>query len=122
MGRSLGRRWLLSVGLSGNLVGTSFFKGQGDRGEVQRCLGFAYGPQILGILAVIPCLGTLAAFIGWIWAMVVGFVAVQEALNQDSTNAALTVIISGVIVLVIGTVIAGIIGAAALAGSVLTGR
>lgn len=102
-------------------VGTRFFKGQGDAGEVQRCLGFAYGPQLLGILQVIPCLGALASFIGWIWSMVAGFVAIQEALDQDTTNALLTVVISAIIVIVIGVVIGSILGVGAAIGGALTG-
>lgn len=102
-------------------VGTRFFKGQGDAGEVQRCLGFAYGPQLLGILQVIPCLGAIASFIGWIWSLVAGFVAIQEALDQDTTNAALTVVISGVIVIVVGLVLASILGVGAAIGGALTG-
>jgi hypothetical protein len=102
-------------------VGKQFFKGQGDWGEVQRCLGFAYGPQVLGILAVIPCVGWLAALAGWIWSMVAGFVAVQEALDQDTTNALLTVVISGVIVLIVGAVIGSILGVGVFVGRSILG-
>lgn len=102
-------------------IGTSFFKGQGDFGEVQRCLGFAYGPQVLGILAVIPCLGWLAGLIGWIWSMVVGFVAVREALDQDNTNAVLTIVISGVIVIILTAIIGGILAGVGLAGAAVSG-
>ncbi|HEX9115348.1 MAG TPA: Yip1 family protein [Anaerolineae bacterium] len=103
-------------------VGTKFFKGQGDAGEVQRCLGFAYGPQLLGILQVIPCLGALASLIGWVWSMVAGFFAIQEALDQDTTNALLTVVISAVIVFVIGSLIGGILVGGAVLGGALTGK
>jgi hypothetical protein len=100
-------------------VGTSFFKGQGDMGEVQRCLGFAYAPRLLSILAVIPCIGWIAALAGWIWSAVMGFVAIREALDQDTTNAVLTVVVSFVAVIVIGLVIGGILGRIGLSGSVL---
>ncbi|HEX6385775.1 MAG TPA: YIP1 family protein, partial [Anaerolineae bacterium] len=45
-------------------VGTSFFGGQADLGEMLRVIGFAYAPQVLGI---IPCIGTI---IGFIWSLV----------------------------------------------------
>jgi hypothetical protein len=102
-------------------IGTSFFKGQGTTQQLQRCLGFAYGPQILGVLAFIPCLGWIAALAGWILSIVAGYFAVQEALDQDSTNALLTIIISAVIVFVVGAVIAGILAAIGLAGAAVGG-
>jgi hypothetical protein len=77
--------------------GTRFFKGQGDVGEVQRCLGFAYAPQILGVLAIIPCIGWAAAIAGGLWSLVTGYVAVKESLDQDDTNAILTIVVSAAI-------------------------
>ncbi len=79
-------------------VGTSFFKGTGDRGEVQRAFGFAYAPQILDILGFIPCVGGLVALVAWIWSIVCGFVAIRQSLDQDNTNAALTMIVSAIVV------------------------
>jgi hypothetical protein len=100
-------------------VGTRFFKGTADVGEVQRCLGFAYAPRILGILAIIPCVGWLAAAAGWIWSLVTSYVAIKEALDQDDTNAVLTIVVSFVIVLVIGAIIGTILGLIGIAGNVL---
>ncbi len=100
-------------------VGTRFFKGQGDVGEVQRCLGFAYAPRILGILAIIPCIGWLAALAGWLWSMVTSYVAVKEALDQDDTNAVLTIVVSFVAVIVVGAIISAILALIGIAGSVI---
>jgi hypothetical protein len=106
-------------------VGTRFFKGQGDVGEVQRAFGFAYAPQILGVLSFIPCLGGLIGLLAWIWSVAAGFVAIRQSLDQDDTNALLTVIVSAVVVmivtflisLVVGTVLGiGAVGLGALQG------
>ena len=107
-------------------VGTSLFKGTGDRGEVQRAFGFAYSPQVLNILAFIPCVGGLISLVAWIWSVVAGFIAIRQSMDQDNTNALLTVIVSAVIVFVIIAVLSGIFaamgfGVAAISGA-LTGR
>lgn len=102
-------------------VGTRFFHGTGDFGEVQRCLGFAYAPRLLNVLSVIPCLGAIAGLVAWIWSIVAGYVAIQEALDLDSTNALLTVVISAVIVFLIAAIITAIFGAIGIMGAAATG-
>lgn len=102
-------------------VGNRLFKGTGDRGGVQRAFGFAYAPQALNILGFIPCLGGLIGFVAWIWSIATGFVAIRQSLNQDNTNAALTVIVSAVIVFVIILILGIIFGALGVAGAALTG-
>lgn len=91
-------------------IGTRLFKGTGDVGEVQRAFGFAYAPQILGVLSFIPCLGGLVALAAWIWSIAAGFVAIRQSLNQDNTNAALTVIVSAIAVIVVTALISLVLG------------
>jgi hypothetical protein len=103
-------------------IGTRFFKGVGDRGEVQRALGFAYAPQALNILSFIPCVGGLIALAAWIWSIAAAFIAIRQSLEQDDANAALTVIISGIAIMIvvglIGAIFAGLgLGVAALSGA-----
>jgi hypothetical protein len=103
-------------------IGTQFFKGIGDRGEVQRALGFAYAPQALNILAFIPCIGAIIALVAWIWSIAAAFIAVRQSLDQDNTNAALTVVISGIAIMIfiglISAIFAGLgFGVAALTGA-----
>jgi len=103
-------------------IGTRFFKGTGDFGEVQRAFGFAYAPQVLNILSAIPCVGWLIGIVAWLWSIAAGFVAIRQSLDQDDTNAALTVVVSGIIVIVIvgilGAILAGLgIGVAAIGGA-----
>ena len=102
-------------------IGTQFFKGIGDRGEVQRALGFAYAPQALNILSFIPCLGGIIALVAWIWSIAAAFVAIRQSLDQDDTNAALTVIISGIAVMIVVGLISAIFAGLGLGMAALTG-
>jgi Yip1 domain len=102
-------------------VGTSLFKGQGDRGEVQRALGFAYSPQILNVFSFIPCVGWLISLIAWVLTIVTGFIAIRQSLDQDNTNAALTMIVSAVVVFIITAIITAIFAALGFAGAAITG-
>jgi len=102
-------------------VGTRFFKGQGDRGELQRAMGFAYSPQILNLLGFIPCLGAIISLVAWALTIVAGFIAVRESLDQDNTNAALTVVVSAVIVFLITAAITAVFAALGFGISAMTG-
>ncbi|MCX6029820.1 MAG: YIP1 family protein [Chloroflexi bacterium] len=98
-----------------HLIGTKFFKGTGDRGEVARALGFAWAPRVLNILSFIPFLGGLVGFVAWIWTIATGFIATRQSLDQDNTNAALTVVVAAVVAFIISLLIGlifGLIGAA----------
>lgn len=68
-------------------VGTTLFEGKADLGEMLRVIGFAYAPQSL---AIFPCLG---AFVGGIWSLVAGFIAVRQGLDLDNTKAFFTIVI-----------------------------
>lgn len=93
-------------------VGTTFFKGQATMGEMLRVIGYAQAP---GILAIIPVCG---AFIGWVWSIICGFIAVRQGLDVDNTSAALTIVIGWVAVFVVSLIIGGILGAIGLATGV----
>ncbi len=92
------------------IVGTSLFHGTADYGEVLRTIGYAYSPNILGFFTFIPCLGWLVALAGSIWALVAGVIAVRQALDFDTTNAILTVLIGWVVMMVIVVLIGGVFG------------
>jgi hypothetical protein len=102
-------------------IGTKLFGGTADVGELLRTLGYASAPNALGLLALIPCVGSLAALAGSIWALVAGVVAVREALDFDTTKAVLTVIIGWVIVLIISMVVGMALGFGGLDLGALTG-
>lgn len=78
--------WLIWSALT-YWIGTTLFEGKADLGEMLRVIGFAYAPQSL---AIIPCFG---AFVGGIWSLVAGFVAVRQGLDIDNTKTFITIIV-----------------------------
>lgn len=102
-------------------VGTRFFKGTGDFGEVQRAFGFAYAPQFLNILSAIPCVGWLISIVAWLWSIATGFIAIRQSLDQDDTNAALTVVVSAIVVFVATAIVTAIFAALGVGVASVTG-
>jgi len=78
-------------------VGVFLFKGKTDIPEMMRVLGYANAPNLLGIFAIIPCLGWLAALVGGILSLIAGVIAVREAMEFDTTKAIITVVIAWII-------------------------
>jgi hypothetical protein len=97
-------------------VGTSLFNGEADMGEMMRVIGYAYAPQMLGI---IPCIGSL---IGGIWSLIASFVAIKEGLDFDTGKAIATVVIGWLLVFILNLVVASILGLGALGIGALTGQ
>ena len=95
-------------------VGTNFFGGQADIGEMLRVIGYAQAPQILGI---IPCIGVL---IGWIWSVIASFIAIRQGLDLDNTKALLTVVIGFIFVIIVYVVIGLVFGGLGLIFGALT--
>jgi len=78
--------WLLWSAVTW-FVGTRFFKGEADLGQMLRVIGFAYLPMLLSI---IPCVGGV---IGIIWTIAAGFIAIRQGLDLDDLKAFFTVIV-----------------------------
>jgi hypothetical protein len=95
-------------------LGRWAFKGRGTLGQMLRLLGYASAPNALGVLALVPCLGLLPAFAAWLLSMVVGVVAVKEALDV-SLWAAIGVVIIGALAVGLLYQIFGVIFGAAFA-------
>ncbi len=102
-------------------VGTRFFKGTGQLDNVKRALGFAYSPQLLNVLSFIPCLGGVIALIAWVLSVIAGVKAVRQSLNQDNTNAILTVVVSAIIVFAITAVVGAFFAAIGIGGAAVLG-
>src|SRR4030042_6556857 len=81
--------WLLWSAVTW-FVGTRFFKGEADLGQMLRVIGFAYIPMVLSI---IPCIG---GFIGILWAIAAGFIAIRQGLDLDDMKAFFTVVVGAV--------------------------
>lgn len=104
-----------------HFIGTNMFKGDADPGELLRVLGYASGPRILGLLFFIPCAGGLLSFAGSIWALVAGFVGVREALDLDTTETLVTVVVGWLAILIITIIVGSVVGIGALGlGTVLS--
>ena len=85
-------------------VGTVLFKGTTDIPEMMRVLGYAMAPSLLGILSFIACIGWIFPIVGWILALVAGILAVREAMEFETGNAIVTVLIGWAVVFVINLV------------------
>jgi len=102
-------------------IGTKFFGGEADVGEVLRTFGYAYGPQVLSILMLIPCVGSIAALAGGIWSLVAGIIALREAMDFDTGKAILTGAIAWIIMMVVFVGIGLILGMGAAGASAVFG-
>ncbi|NPA91558.1 MAG: YIP1 family protein [Chloroflexi bacterium] len=85
-------------------VGTNLFKGTADVREVRRVLGYAYTPAIF---SWVPCIGWI---VGPIWMLVAGVIALRQALDVDTTKAAITMLISVAIIIVVYFILASLLG------------
>jgi len=91
------------------LVGTKLFNGTADFGEVSRTIAYAYTPNVVKVLAFVPGLGGLVGLVAGIWSLVLGVVAVRQAMDFDTGKAIATVLVSGIIAFFIVMVITGIV-------------
>ena len=81
--------WLVWSGVT-YLIGTMFFGGTADWGELLRTIGFAQAPGVFYVLGIIPILGGLVKFAVAIWVLVAGVVAIRQALDVSTGKAVLT--------------------------------
>lgn len=68
-------------------IGTRLFGGEATLGEMLRVIGFAYAPQLLGI---IPCLGSL---VGLFWSLAAAFIGIRQGLDISNGKTALTILV-----------------------------
>jgi hypothetical protein len=95
-------------------VGTSMFKGEATPGELLRTIGFAQTPRVLTVLAFIPFLGTLVAFVAGIWSLIAGIIALRQALDITTGQAVITAIIGAIPMLLLSCLLGAMIGGGAL--------
>jgi hypothetical protein len=78
-------------------IGTRLFGGTATPGELLRTLGFAQTPGVLGLLSFIPTLGGPVGFVGAIWALAAGVVAIRQGLDFTTGKAVVTAIVGWLI-------------------------
>jgi hypothetical protein len=106
-----------------HFVGTRFFGGTADTGELLRTIGFAQSPGVLNILTFIPVLGPVIPFVVLIWSLVAGVIAIRQALDFDTGKAILTAVIGAIFFFIVFVIITAVITGllVALSGGVPTG-
>jgi hypothetical protein len=94
-------------------VGTNIFDGTADAGEMLRTLGYAYTPQLLGLLQFIPCVGWVFSVAGLVLSLIAAVVAIRQALDFDTRKAVITAIIGWVIIFIINAIVGVVLGVGA---------
>ena len=112
--------WILWAAIT-YFAGTVLFKGKTDIPEMMRVLGYANAPNLLGFFGFIPCVGWVIALAGWILALIAGVFAVREAMEFETSQAIITVVISWVIAFVINLIVGSIFGVGMAATSHIVG-
>ncbi len=103
-------------------VGVNLFQGQTDFAEMQRVIGFAYAPNVAGILSFIPCVGPIISLAGSLYALVLSVMAVKEGLDVDMGKAIITCLIGWAVNFILVSVVGGLVLGAAIGAAVLTSR
>jgi len=103
-------------------VGVNMFQGQADVDEMQRVIGFAYAPNVLGLVSFIPCVGWLVSIAGGLWALVLSVLAVKEGLDVDMGKAIVTCIIGWLVNFVLVSIVGGMVLGAAIGMTALTSQ
>jgi hypothetical protein len=94
-------------------VGTSFFGGTADVGEMLRVLGYAHTPRLLGLLGFIPCVGWLISLAALVLSLIAAVIAIRAALDFDTGKAVVTAIIGWVIIVIINVIVGLVLGVGA---------
>lgn len=115
-----------------NLVGRSVFNAEVNFDELVRTLGLAYVWNAVGVLGVLGaisgalgCIVAPAQFAAWILGLIAWFVAAKEALDLETIQVIVTVIIGwviGFVILLLSGIVLGALGlGAAAVGGLLGG-
>ena len=89
-------------------VGKTIFKTANTRvspGEMLRTLGFSQSPALLNVLGIIPVLGGVIVFLTAIWTLVLGVIAIRQAMDFSTGRAIATALVGFLPYLVIMAVV-----------------
>jgi hypothetical protein len=111
-----------------NWVGRTLFNADATFDELVRTVGLASVWQIVGVIGAIigripflACLLWPIFIVVWIVVLVAWFFAVQEALDLDTMQTVITVVIGGVIAMIISGLTGAILGLLGLTPDVVQG-
>ena len=96
-------------------VGKTIFKTENTRvtpGEMLRTLGFSHSPGVLNVLGFIPILGPLVSFIVGLWVLVLGIIAIRQAMDFSTGRAVGTALVGFIPYIIIYGILAAITGGA----------
>ena len=79
-------------------------------GEVARVTGFAQAPNLLAILAFIPILGAIAAFVGAIWSLIATVIGVRQALDMSTGRAIAVCVVAWIVGFIVIAIVLAIFG------------
>jgi hypothetical protein len=88
-------------------LGTGYFGGKADPGQLRRTIGFAHGPQALGFFVF---LNPWIWWIGALWSLAAAFVATRQALDVSNGKTLVVLLLSGGIVVMVGFFVMGFLG------------
>lgn len=94
------------------LIGKYLFKGTGTPSEVAYTFALFFVPlSIVGtLIGIIPILGWIAGILISVAMVFFGFLAVQSSMNlRDQTQAAVTLVLSGLAYWIVGAIVLGIL-------------
>jgi hypothetical protein len=91
-------------------VGTRLFGGTATPGEMMRCIGFAYSPQVLSILQVVPVLGGIVSLVLFVWSIWLAIVAIRQALDFSTGKAVGTAVVGAIVAFVAIAIVGAIVG------------
>jgi hypothetical protein len=94
------------------VLGTTVFKGhvtEADYGQLVRTIGFSNTPALLRFFRFIPILGGFISFVGLVWALVAGVIAVRQALDFSTWRAIGTCIVGWILYTLIEFLILGFV-------------
>jgi hypothetical protein len=77
-------------------------------GEMLRTLGFARAPGVLNVLGIIPFLGWFIWPVTWIWSLILGVVAIRQAMDFSTGRAIATGLIAFIPVAIIQAILLAI--------------
>lgn len=82
----------------------------GGPGRMLRTSGFAQAPQLISVLGFIPVIGWIAAFVGAIWALITGVLAVRESLGVSTGKAIITAIVAAIVIGIVAGILVAVTG------------